>query len=392
MLSLYRDLFTLPGTKPLAVAGLIGRAPRAMIGIGIVGMLSQRTGDYALAGAVAAAFSISLAALGPLIARCVDRRGQRAAARPALAVALLGLAGLALCGATGAPAWVHLPCAAVAGALPNVGSLMRARWSALCRDDRTLHTAFSLESVADELTFVLGPILALTLATAVLPEAGVLCAMVFALVGTVGVTAQRRTEPAPRPAPPARARGAGHPGLWTLVPTFLALGGVFGSLDVVVVAFATERGQRGAASLALACLALSSCVAGLVLGALRPARALPPRLLRCVSALALATVPLLLAQNLPEVAGSLLVAGIFVSPAIVTANSLVERLVPAARLNEGLTWLMSGISGGMSLGALVGGWAVAGAGAHLAFAVPVALAGCAVLVVLCGIRRLGPVV
>ncbi|MFI1801489.1 MFS transporter [Streptomyces sp. NPDC020379] len=392
VLGSYHDLFATPGAKPLAAAGLLARAPRAMIGLGIVGMISQRTGDYVLAGAVCAVFSVSIAVLGPMVARCIDRHGQRRAAHPALAVALLGLTGLVVCSGTGSTPWADFPCVIAAGAIPNVGGMLRARWTAMYRGGPRLHTAFSVESVADEVTFVIGPILALTLATAVLPEAGVLCAMAFALVGTVAVTAQRRTEPAP--AERAAARGPSvlrNPGLRTLTLAFVALGCVFGGFDLTCVAFAAEHGHKAEASVALACLAATSCLAGLVTGALRLTSRLQVRMLAGVGALALSTVPLLFVHGLLELAVVLMTVGVFVSPSMITANSLVERLVPEARLNEGLTWLLSGLSVGMSLGSLLAGWAVDRLGTHAGFVVAVGWAGCAVLIVLCGLRRLGAV-
>ncbi|MEU2870452.1 MFS transporter [Streptomyces olivoreticuli] len=392
MLGSYHDLFARPGAKPLAAAGLLARAPRAMIGLGIVGMLSQRTGDYALAGAVCAVFSVSIAVLGPMVARCIDRHGQRRAAHPALAVALLGLTGLVVCSGTGSTPWADFPCVIAAGAIPNIGAMLRARWTAMYRDGPRLHTAFSVESVADEVTFVIGPILALTLATAVLPEAGVLCAMAFALVGTVAVTSQRCTEPAPAERDTAHGPSVlGNPGLRTLTLAFAALGCVFGGFDLTCVAFAAEHGHKAEASVALACLAAASCLAGLVTGAVRLNSRLPVRMLAGMGALALCTVPLLFVRSLLELAVVLMVVGVFVSPSMITANSLVERLVPAARLNEGLTWLLSGLSVGMSLGTLLAGWAVDRLGAHAAFVVPVGCAGCAVMIVLSGLRRLGAV-
>ncbi|WP_159395452.1 MFS transporter [Streptomyces albireticuli] len=390
VLSSYRDLFTTPGAKPLAAAGLVARAPRAMIGLGIVGMLSQRTGDYVLTGAVCAAFSVSIAVFGPLVARSIDRRGQCRAARPTLAVALLGLTGLVVCSGTGVTPWADFPCVVAAGAIPNIGGMLRARWTAMYGEGPKLHTAFAVESVADEATFVIGPILALTLATAVYPEAGVICAMIFALVGTIAVTSQRRTEP--EPAMRTAARGDSvlkSPGLRTLTLTFAALGCVFGGFDLTCVAFAVEHGHRAEASVALAGLAATSCLAGLVMGALRLTSRLPVRMLAVTAALALCTVPLLFVSSLLELAVVLMMLGVFVSPSIITANSLVERLVPAARLNEGLTWLLSGLSIGMSLGTLVAGCAVDRLGPQAAFVVPVGWAGCAALIVLSGLRRLG---
>lgn len=53
MANLYRELFTAPGTKGFALAGLLARIPLPMTGIGIITMLSQLRGSIpALAAAV----------------------------------------------------------------------------------------------------------------------------------------------------------------------------------------------------------------------------------------------------------------------------------------------------------------------------------------------------
>ena len=87
----------------------------------------------------------------------------------------------------------------VAGSsMPSLGSMVRARWSALLDGTQLLHSAFALESVVDEMIFVVGPALVTILATA-LPPAGVLLCMVLSVTGTLLFAAQRQTEPPTRP-------------------------------------------------------------------------------------------------------------------------------------------------------------------------------------------------
>ena len=100
--------------------------------------------------------------------------------------------------------------------MPSLGSMVRARWNNLLAGSPQLHTAFSFESVADELVFVLGPAVVTVLSTEVFPAAGLLVATVACVAGVLWFVAQRATEPpgacsgrAPtRPGPPARDGGA----------------------------------------------------------------------------------------------------------------------------------------------------------------------------------------
>ena len=91
------------------------------------------------------------------------------------------------------------------GALPQVGSAVRARWSHVLDDTREVQTAFALEAVADEAVFMLGPVIVTVLATAIDPVAGLAVAVAACLGGTLALCAQRSTEPPARG--PRRATG-----------------------------------------------------------------------------------------------------------------------------------------------------------------------------------------
>lgn len=45
----YRELFNAPGARNFVLAGMIARMPISMTGIGVITMLSQLKGGYALA-------------------------------------------------------------------------------------------------------------------------------------------------------------------------------------------------------------------------------------------------------------------------------------------------------------------------------------------------------
>ena len=163
-----------------------------------------------------------------------------------LAVHSAGTLALVLSAQFSAPTWTLLASAALSGAaaLP-VGSLVRARWSALVGSSPALEAAFALESTLDELIFVLGPVLVTALALGVAPGAGLLGALLFTAAGSLALALQRRTEPAP-----AGVRDHSYtlairtPGLRVLVATFVAAGAIFDALDVAMVAFAGQVGSR----------------------------------------------------------------------------------------------------------------------------------------------------
>ncbi|MEU3429181.1 MFS transporter [Streptomyces gardneri] len=391
MPSPYRAIFAAPGTTAFSVAGFFGRMPLSMMGIGVVTMISQVTGRYGLAGALSATLAMSAAVLGPLVSRLVDRHGQRKVLRPVTLVSLAAAAGLLVCVQQQAPDWTLFVFTAVIGCVPSIGAMTRSRWASIYRgDERRLHTAYSWESIVDEVCFIFGPIISIGLSTTWFPEAGPLFAAVFLAIGVFWLTAQRATEPVPHP-PVVGEKSVSalrSPGLQVLALAFVATGAIFGSVDVVTVAFAEEQGHKAAASLVLAVYALGSCLAGAVFGLLHLKGEPSRRWLLGVCAMAVSMIPLLLAGNLPLLAVALFVAGLSIAPTMVTTMALVEAHVPRTKLTEGMTWTGTGLAIGVALGSSAAGWVVDASGAEAGYVVPVVSGALAVAVGLLGHRRL----
>ncbi|NGO68499.1 MFS transporter [Streptomyces boncukensis] len=389
----YRRLFAPAGTLAFTLGNLLARLPMGMFTVSAVIMIAGVRGSYALAGAVTACGLACTALVAPMTARLVDRYGQARIALPATTVAVLGSVSLILCVRYGAQDWTLFASYAVTATTPNTGGMSRARWAYLFPDDPDArHTANSLEQALDELCFMLGPILAAALCTGLSPYAGTLTGCVLLLTGMALFTAQRRTEP-----PPVRDDGAVHgraplrlPGVPPLLGTFLATGAVFGSVEVVTVAYADGQGHKSAAGAVLACQAAGSAAAGLAFGALRLRGSLERRLLCCAGSMAaLMALPLLASVasvasaggNLTVLAGALLIAGMATAPTMVTGMTLLQHRVPRARLNEGMTLAVTALLGGIAAGSAAGGWAVERVGAHgWAYAVPASAALLAALV------------
>ncbi|KOV82648.1 transporter [Streptomyces sp. NRRL WC-3618] len=201
----YRRLFTVPGTRAFTAGNLIARLPMGMFSVSAVIMIAGSRGSYALAGAVTATGLAATAVVAPWTARLVDRHGQARIAVPATALAALGSLALLLCAHYGAPDWTLFAAYAATATTPNTGGMSRARWAHLLNgDEKALHTANSFEQAADELCFMLGPVLAAFLCGALFPEAGTLAGVVLLMTGVLLFAAQRSTEP------PVRPRGCRH--------------------------------------------------------------------------------------------------------------------------------------------------------------------------------------
>ncbi|MFE3994078.1 MFS transporter [Streptomyces goshikiensis] len=390
MPSPYRAIFATPGTRGFTAAGLIGRMPLSMVGIGVLTMITELGGSYALAGAITATIALSAAAVGPQVSRLVDEHGQRRVLRPATLTAAAAVTGLLVSAANDWPTWTLFVFAVVAGCVPSVGSMVRARWTALFRDTPQLHTAYSFESIVDELCFIVGPPLAATLSAGWFPEAGPVVALVCLLTGVWWLTALTATEPKPHPRHenPDRSSALRSPGLQVLVATFVATGAIFGSVDVATLAIAGEHGDKSLGGVFLAVWAFGSCLAGIVFGLLHFKGKAEPRWVLGISAMAVSMIPLLLAGNLPFLAVALFVSGLAIAPTMITTMALIEAHVPHAKLTEGMTWISTGLAVGIAIGSSVTGWVVDAAGAQNGYVVSLT-AGCtAAAVAFAGYRRL----
>lgn len=378
----YREIFQAPGSVAFSAAGFVARLPLSMVTIGIVTMLSQARGEYWLAGGVAATFALANALIAPQISRLVDRYGQSRVLIPTTLATLVALAGLMLATRLQAPGWVLFLFAGLAGLTPSMMAMVRARWTELYRDTPQLRTAFAFESVVDEVIFMIGPVIAIGLSVAWFPEAGPLAAAILLALGMALFVAQRATEPSLHPQEERAGGSVIRLGAVQVIALLMvAVGAIFGTAEVAAVAFAEAQGSKASASLVLAAYAAGSLLAGLVFGALQPGMRLASQLLFAIALSAATTLPLLVVGSLWTLGAALFVAGASISPTIIVAMALIERHVPAAKLTEGITWVMTGIGIGMAAGSAVSGRLIDLYGASSGFWVSIAGGFTALLIV-----------
>ena len=385
----YSEIFKTPGAKGFAAAGFVARLPVAMSTIGMVAMLSRTHGEYWLAGAVSATFALTNALVAPQISRLVDRHGQSRILAPATTLSLTGFLGLLAATHFGGPDWTLFAFALLAAAMPSMAAMVRARWTELYRDTPKLNAAFAFESVADELVYISGSALAVALSVSLFPEAGPLASTLFLAVGSAAFILQKRTEPKVQPtATGGRAPTIKLRPVQILTFALVAIGVIFGTAEVTVIALTAEFGNAGAASLVLGGYAVGSLFVGLVFGALELRMPLSRQFATAIAIAAATTVPLLLVSNIPMLALALFVSGAAISPTFITVFGLVERLVPAAKFTEGITWVMTGIGIGMAIGSFASGWVIDAFGPSQGFWVSVAAGSVAILTALLGQRSL----
>ena len=355
----YLRILRKPHVGWLELASLIGRLPIGINGLAMILFLREETGSFGVPGAVAGGLVLGTGLAAPLMGRLVDRVGPKVLLPIATghALGILGLLGLGL---AGAPAAALIAMAVVTGALfPPSPSFLRGRFPSLLRDEPELiPSAFALDSVLLELTFVTSPLLVALLVVLTGPEGALVLSAALAVIGAMMFLA---ALPASEMKVEAREHDHGFfgpmrsPGIQTLVLTMLPLGFAFGALEVALPAFGDAEGKPELGALLIAIWSLGSAVGGFTFG-VRPRTApLADVHRRMTLALPLAFAPLLLASSPILMALLLIPAGLFIAPVIATRNELAQAAAPVGTKTEALTWPLTALVGGISVGAAAGG-------------------------------------
>ncbi|MFY1668715.1 MFS transporter [Plantactinospora sp. WMMB334] len=382
----YREALALPGVRPLMLLALLIRVPKTMTLLALTLYVVARLGHgYAAAGLASAAMTVGSALGAPILGRLIDRRGLR----PVLVLTTLAEAAFWF-GAPLMPYPVLLAGALLGGLLTlPVFSVIRQSIAALVPEQQR-RPAYALDSMGLELSFMIGPAVAVLLATSVSPQATLL--VVGAGITLSGLALLRldppvRDERAPAAAPardervpaaapvrdervPAAApvrdgRGTTAapsgapprrewltPRLVGLLVVSAAATLVLGGTDVAVVAVLRAADQVHWTGVVLAVWALCSMVGGFMYGMVT--RPVPP--LAIVLLLGVCTIPVGLGGAQWWSLGlALLPAGLLCAPALASSSHAVSQLVPSGARGEAMGLQNSAITVGIALGAPLAG-------------------------------------
>ncbi|MFD0073180.1 MFS transporter [Streptomyces sp. NPDC127166] len=389
----YAAVLRTPHARRTFGAALLGRLSYGVAPLSLVLSVKDGTGSYAAAGTVMAVFGLTGVLLSPARAALVDRFGPRRALVPLAAGSALLLVVLAVATARPAtPLLALVVLAAAAGALPPpLGPVSRALWSGMLTDRDLLRRAYSLDTVAEELLFVTGPLLVGLLVRYASAPAGLAVSAGLVLTGTLALV----TSPVVRggaveqgpgtPEPAGGRRGGPGAGLPRAVVVAAGVGMCLGAVELLVIAFADAHHRPGVVPWAAAALSAGSAVGGLVYGAV-PWRV--PTAVR-LSALALGLGAVLAVAGLSPhpyaLVGWVALGGLFVAPALTSAYLLADEAVGEERRTRAGAWVNTAFNAGTTA-------ATAGAGLLVGrLSLPLCFALAALPAVLAAVGTLFPV-
>jgi MFS family permease len=353
----YRRLLRTPGAAAFFFSAAVGRTGIAMTGLGLVWLLHARFGSYGTAGLGAAGFSLAEALIGPQLARLIDRFGQTRVLPFSLLAHGAAIVGV-LVSTTPAASIAAATCAGAV--VPQLAALSGARWAYLLRGERDgeLPTAFSLESLANATSFLLGPVVVTSLGAVGDETLASVIAAVLILGGGGALAAQTRTAPPPAAGQVERAlsrRSLRQPAFVFLALLNLAIGLYFGTMSISVSSFAVTHGVAGAAALIIAAAGLSGLLSGWLYG--RRRHVAPPSQQLVIATAYLAGTALLLpfAPSVVWLGAAVVVTEAAVPPTLALLNVLIEKAVPPAVLTQAFTWSNSAAAAGSALAASLAG-------------------------------------
>jgi MFS family permease len=381
MVARYRSVLSVPGFVRVFSMALIGRLPQGMTSLAILLLVRTHTGSYAAAGIAVGAYDFATAAGAPLLGRLVDRFGRARVLGPVAGAQGLMLVALVLAAHRGAGAVILIVLSAAAGALmPPIAPSMRALLRDIVSDPEVRETAYTLESVVQELVWVTGPLLVAAVIAFAEPTAAVLLSSAICISGTALFV----SSPAAHGSG-TRAVRRGRSPVLAIAELRALLGPIFlnglalGAISVGLPALALHAGSRPATGLLLAVWSLGSMAGGLWYGARTWRMPLPTRYRALLLTGVVCMAPLIAARTIPEGVVGAVLAGLCIAPVFSCQYALVGRAVPAGVETEAFTWVSSALIGGLAAGSALGGAVVAAGGVSAPFALAVAAMGLAAL-------------
>jgi MFS family permease len=381
----YGRVLALPGVRSLMVLSLFARIPVTAAAITLtLHVVLDLGGSYAAAGTVGAVCTLAAALGAPLLGRLIDRRGLRVA----LALTIAGEAAFwavaprlsygALLVAAGVMGLLTLP----------VFSVVRQSIAALVPPAQR-RQAYALDSIAVELSFMVGPAAAVFFVTRISATATMYGVGVLIVLAGLGLYLQnppvRGNDEAAAGGDRVARRTWLRPRLLAILAITAATTTVLAATDIALVAELRGAGQLTWVGLVIAAWCFYSMIGGFVYGALR--RTYPTVVL--LALLGAFTIPVGLADGAGWLALALIPAGALCAPALASSADGVSRLVPAGARGEAMGLYGSALTLGLAAGAPLAGAVTDTAGSAWAFVVVGALSLSIALALLPFVRRLG---
>ena len=363
----YSDLLRTSGVARIIAAQLTARFPSGMLSLAFLLHIERQTGSYGAAGLVLAATSLGQAIAGPLTSRFMGRWGMRPVLITTLVICAASVVAVALLPLT-VP--LYMAIGFVAGlSTPPVQPAVRTIYPKMV-NSRQLTPLFSLDASAQEIIWVVGPVVTTFVSTQVGTVWGILLAAVLMIGGGIWFISSPELA---RVRIPRSKRRLGvvltrPPVLLATVVGFLLIGAAAAIEAGVVAAF----GHGGAeAGIVLAIFSVGSLAGGLFLGHVPIG---PWSTARRMLIVFVGTGLAAFSMEFWWLSAMLFIAGIGIAPVLAVLFAIVSASVKFSDTAEAYGWVGTGQLIGAALGSALAGFLIDGYGAQGAFWAATALA------------------
>ena len=366
-MSTYGSLLKTPGVARIIAAQLTARFPFGMLSLAYLLHIERIHHSYGAAGLVLAATSIGQAIAGPLTSRWMGVWGMRRVLTLTMVVCAASIATIAF---FELPIPVYMVVGFIGGlSMPPIQPAVRTIYPKMVNSHQ-LTALFSLDASAQEIIWVVGPVITTFVAVQISTTLAIVIAGLF-LVG--GGTWFILSPEVGRVRIPRSTRKLGavlrKPAVLLSTITGLLLVAACAATEASVVATFGDTGPQS--GIVLAIFAIGSLVGGLSLGHLPVGPwAMARRMFAVFVGMALALISL----NFWWMALALLIAGIGIAPALAVMFAIVSGTVKFSETAEAYGWVGTGQLIGAAAGSAVAGFLIDGHGATGGFWVAAAFA------------------
>lgn len=350
-MGIYRNLARTSGVIRILLSQLTARFPFGMLSITILLHMQLVYGNYTAAGIILAAESIGQAIAGPIVSRLMGTLGMR---RVLLSTTAICSALLVLIALTKMPlVWVTLVAFMIGVTTPPVTSAVRTIYPKLVPGNQ-LSALFSLDASAQEIIWIIGPVVAVFVSVQISTVWGLLLAAAFMLGG--GLWFILSPELKSMRLPPARGKFGAVLGQPTVIITTVINFFFVASFAALEAGIVGTFGHEGIESgIILAIFSLGSIVGGLLIGH----RPITPWSMLIRSLIVLAgTAACLVSLNPVWLSVMLFIGGFGVAPMFAGLFTAVSATVRFSETAEAYAWLGTGMLVGVALGSGVAGFAI----------------------------------
>lgn len=346
----YRAVLRIPGMARVVSSQLLARFPFGMMSLGFVMHIENMHKSYAIAGIALGAETIGAAISGPLLGRWLGKYGVRrvlisTAVAGALAMASLALFTLPAIAVFALAFWVGLMS-------PPIQSAVRTVYPRLAKKE-DLDSVFSLDATAQEIIWVVGPVLAAFIASTAGTAWVVGLMALIQVLGTTWFAFNREISSLEIP------RAVGKVGnvlrnerVYTNAIIGLLMVGSFSGVEVGAVAILSKAD----AGVALAALSAGSIIGGLfIANRFRSKNALAGFLSLVAIGYVLTFVN---PTNAVWLGTAFFIAGLGIAPAFGRLSSMVASAIPVGEAAEAYGWINTGQLVGYSAAAALAGIAI----------------------------------